>query len=104
MAFSGSKACNYIDIFHREITMPYRKIKFQQGSYYHIFNRNAGGQSIFYNHRDYLTLIPLMRDIAIECAVTIIAYCLLPNHYHWLVRQDGKMPAGKLPTRAFWQL
>jgi hypothetical protein len=31
----------------------------------------------------------------------VIAYCLLPNHYHWLLRQDGDTPAGKVPKRVF---
>jgi putative transposase len=25
----------------------------------------------------------------------------MPNHYHWLLRQDGDEPAGKLPQRVF---
>ena len=31
----------------------------------------------------------------------MIAYCLLPNHYHYLVRQDGDERAGLLPQRVF---
>ena len=31
----------------------------------------------------------------------VIAYCLLPNHYHWLLRQDGEAPAGQVPARVF---
>lgn len=30
--------------------------------------------------------------------ITVIAYCLMPNHYHWLVRQDGETPAGMLAS------
>jgi len=33
--------------------------------------------------------------------LTPIAYCLLPNHYHFLIRQDGEHPAGLLPQRVF---
>lgn len=31
----------------------------------------------------------------------MIAYCLMPNHYHFLVRQDTERPAGLLPQRVF---
>ena len=31
----------------------------------------------------------------------MIAYCLLPNHYHFLVRQQGDYPAGLIPQRIF---
>ena len=43
----------------------------------------------------------LLKKVTGECDVTVIAYCLLPNHYHWLLRQDGETPAGKVPTRVF---
>ena len=33
--------------------------------------------------------------------LTVVAYCLLPNHYHLLVRQDGDNAAGLLPQRVF---
>ena len=79
--------------------MPRRTIQFAKGSYYHIYNRGARRQSIIREERNYAYLLRLMRQTASECALTIIAYCLLPNHYHWLVRQDGDTPAGILPKR-----
>jgi len=42
-----------------------------------------------------------MRKYAEKLEIAIAAYCLLPNHYHWLVRQDGEQPAGLLPQRVF---
>lgn len=42
-----------------------------------------------------------MRQVSRQCQLPILAYCLLPNHYHWLVRQDGEIPAGMLPRRVF---
>jgi REP element-mobilizing transposase RayT len=81
--------------------MPKRKVKFAQGCYYHIYNRGAGKQSILRREQDYVDLLWLMKDLAVECCITIIAYCLLPNHYHWLVRQDGEITPAKLVGRVF---
>jgi len=81
--------------------MPRRNIQFIRGSYYHIYNRGAVRQSIFREDHNYAYLLRLMKQVAAECELVMIAYCLLPNHYHWLVRQDGDMPAGRLPQRVF---
>lgn len=39
--------------------------------------------------------------MAAESNVAVIAYCLLPNRYHWLLRQDGPVAAGEVPRRVF---
>ena len=78
-----------------------RRLPFVRGDYYHIYNRGAGRQAIFYEERNYLYLLRLLKQVAGESEVTVVAYCLLPNHYHWLLRQDGETPAGKVPTRVF---
>ena len=81
--------------------MPTRGLRFMAGHYYHIYNRGAGRQSIFLNHENYVYVLRLLKEVAAECKATVIAYCLLPNHYHWLLRQDGDTSAGKVPTRVF---
>jgi len=81
--------------------MPPRKIQFVQGVYYHIYNRGANRQSIFRSDENYKFCLRLMQQYRQELNITVIAYCLMPNHYHWLVRQDGEKSAGLLPTRVF---
>jgi REP element-mobilizing transposase RayT len=81
--------------------MPKRKINFVKDGYYHIYNRGAGRQSIFREERNYIYLLRLLKKVTAESDVTVIAYCLLPNHYHWLLRQDGDTSAGKVPARVF---
>jgi REP element-mobilizing transposase RayT len=42
-----------------------------------------------------------MKKYLRELGLTMIAYCLMPNHYHYLVRQDSEHRAGLLPQRVF---
>jgi putative transposase len=84
----------------RRHTMP-KRLPFVQGGYYHIYNRGAGRQAIFYEERNYLYVLRLLKKVTRESEVMVVAYALLPNHYHWLLRQDGETPAGKVPTRVF---
>lgn len=96
--------------------MPYRTTVFASGEYYHIYNRGVAYQPIFKSKRDYerfiLTLSyyrfhnsPLRLSKVLQLSkelkndmlstlykdnkktVEIIAYCLMPNHFHLLVKQ-----------------
>lgn len=81
--------------------MPRRKVQFVQGNYYHIYNRGADRRSIFLNAENFRYCLALINKYLEPLQITMIAYCLLPNHYHWLVRQDGAAKAGLLPQRVF---
>ena len=81
--------------------MPRRKVQFVQGNYYHIYNRGADRRSIFLNAENFRYCLELINKYLEPLQITMIAYCLLPNHYHWLVRQDGEAKAGLLPQRVF---
>ena len=75
--------------------------EFLPGYYYHIFNRGANKQQIFKENSNYLYVIKYLKKYSKELDVSIIAYCLMPNHYHILVRQNGDHPAGLIPQRVF---
>lgn len=81
--------------------MPKRKVKFIQGNCYHIYNRGANRQSIFLDAENYRYVFELVNTYLMPLQLTLLAYCFLPNHYHWLVRQDGSAKAGLLPQRVF---
>ena len=81
--------------------MPRREVHFRPGGYYHLFNRGANRMSICENDGNFIYLLGLMKRYLAQLQITMIAYCLLPNHYHWLVRQDGETRAGQLPQSVF---
>jgi putative transposase len=95
-----------------------RKIKFQNEYYYHIYNRGVDKREIFLDDKDYIRFITSMREFnqakpigslyrlnqlrrgtaSLRFAVAnrreavplveIICYCLNPNHYHFILKQN----------------
>jgi REP element-mobilizing transposase RayT len=78
-----------------------RRPPYLQGHYYHIYNRGVSRANIFREDNNYLFVLNRIKKYSKEFQLSLIAYCLMPNHYHFLVRQDGQLPAGSLPQRVF---
>ena len=57
----------------------------QNGSYYHIYNRGNSGEVLFREERNYPYFLKLYAK-NIEPVAETYAYCLLSNHFHFLVR------------------
>ena len=77
------------------------QITWLPGHYYHIFNRGARQVTIFREPDNYHFVLYRVKKYSHQFNLTVIAYCLMPNHYHFLVRQNGEDPAGLLPQRVF---
>ena len=52
----------------------------------HITQRAPGKEKIFHEEEDYLTMLWLLKDIALRFEVNFHAFCLLPNHVHFLLQ------------------
>jgi REP element-mobilizing transposase RayT len=69
--------------------------KFDPNNFYHIYNRSIGKDLLFNNHLDYHYFISKMKRYILPYA-KIYSYCLIPNHFHLLIRiKDAKdLPTG----------
>lgn len=88
--------------------MPYRTTLFVNGSYYHIFNRGVEKRQIFSGSKDYSRFLKILFYYQFSGPkpsfslyrrfknqsfaknpkiVEIISYCLMPNHFHLLLKQ-----------------
>jgi putative transposase len=68
-----------------ELWVTTRKIKFKAGNYYHLYNRGVNRQPIFFQDKNWGFFVKRLRKYCQPDLVDIIAYCLMPNHYHLLV-------------------
>ena len=64
--------------------MPRRLISFDPGAYYHLFNRGVNRDNIYFENRNYLFFLFNIERYLLPLA-DLIAYCLMPNHYHLLI-------------------
>ncbi|MCC7118090.1 MAG: transposase [Anaerolineales bacterium] len=56
---------------------------------------------IFREETNYLFVLGKVKEYIKTNHLSMIAYCLEPNHYHFLTRQDGEEAAGNLPQFVF---
>ena len=78
-----------------------RRPPYIKNQYYHFYNRGANGSRIFREDDNYVYVLTKCKEYCNRLSISMIAYCLMPNHYHFLVRQDGDLNAGLLPQRIF---
>lgn len=65
--------------------MPRRVTPFLPDQYYHFYNRGNNRQAVFFERDNYLYFLRGLKKYLREY-VEILVYCLMPTHYHILVR------------------
>ena len=63
---------------------------------YHIYNQGNNKQPIFIKEENYLLFLQKMRKHILP-NVHFLAYCLMPNHFHWLIYTKNE---ACLPSRS----
>jgi len=62
-----------------------KTVPIEYGEYYHIYNRGNNRENIFFEERNYEHFLKLYVKY-IQPVADTYAYCLLKNHFHFLVR------------------
>ena len=65
--------------------MPVKDVNPLPGYYYHIYNRSVEGVLLFREKKNYRFFLNKLQRYLLP-SVKILAYCLMPNHYHLLVK------------------
>jgi putative transposase len=81
--------------------MPYRKDNLASDNYYHVFNRGISSGDIFFKKDHYYYCLRLLKKYTARYSIRMIAYCLMPNHYHLLLLQQGEKPISQYIRTVF---
>ncbi len=68
--------------------MPRRAVGIVAGEHYHVYNRGVDRRLIFFSEDNRLFFLKLLRRHVCPAA-EVLAYCLMPNHYHLLIKASG---------------
>lgn len=103
--------------------MRFRDYKiFRSGYYYHVYNRGNARNDIFHDGSDYIQFLKRLkivlgissahhisfkdnrgRSLSLTAlprqAFTIAVYCLMPNHFHFLIRQNSEVGVDRLISK-----
>ncbi len=63
-------------------------MRFEQEEPYHVYNRGNQKQPIFFNNDNYIFFQKKIKDQLLPVS-EIVAYCLMPNHFHLLLQPTG---------------
>jgi putative transposase len=65
------------------------------GAWHHVVNRGRRGEKICRTDSDREMFLEVLRESAEMWDLKVLAYCLMPNHYHLLIHSpDGNLGRG----------
>ena len=62
-------------------------MQFEAGDIFHVYNRGNNKQQIFFSEGNYIFFLEKVKQF-IHPVSNILAYCLMPNHFHFLVQAN----------------
>lgn len=78
--------------------------EYEAGGYYHVYNRGVEKRTIFLDDQDYTVFLGLIKKylagekaarenrhayVRLDGEIKLLAYCLMPNHFHLLLFQTN---------------
>jgi len=93
---------------------PHITKEYDRNQYYHVYNRGVEKRTIFLDDQDYIVFLGLLKKYLsgqndnkknrhvfsqLGSEVNLLAYCLMPSHFHLLLYQSQKDAITKLMRR-----
>lgn len=65
--------------------------KFEKGLFYHVYNRTNNQELLFRNDENFNYFLKRYKYF-LNAYLDMVAYCLMPTHFHFLVRVKSEIP------------
>lgn len=86
------------------LSMKDYRAKLEPGHFYHVFNHSSGNKQLFFDRQDYLFFLEKCKKYILPNN-HLFAYCLMPNHYHFLIKvKDESNVPNPNPSACFKNL
>lgn len=72
-----------------------RRRNFIRGGYYHVYSRGSRKEVLFIDFSDYEYFLKKCNQFNINIGNKIVQYCLMPNHFHLLIKAKSKSSVPK---------
>ena len=69
------------------------------GMVFHVLNRGVGRRRIFDKDADYAAFEDILAETLEKCPMRICGYCLMPNHWHFVMWPEGNDDLGVFMQR-----
>jgi putative transposase len=102
--------------------MPIRKTSFYENGFYHVYNRGVEKREIFLDEKDYNSFLGILKSYlepivkrdktilqgralerirkhTLATELSLISFCLMPNHFHFLIQQRTSVAITNLLRR-----
>ena len=76
--------------------MKIKQEQYQEGIIVHFYNRVAHNELLFREDKDYIKFLLSFKKSIQEIPTSVYAYCLIPNHFHFLLKQNSTIPLYKI--------
>ncbi|RLC54317.1 MAG: hypothetical protein DRH79_00960 [Candidatus Cloacimonadota bacterium] len=90
IAGKGSEAKLDLRITGRK--MRCKKEEFVRDAVFHIYNHSVAEIDLFYDRHDYFYFLQKLTDNFSSDEIAVYAYCLMPNHFHFCIKQKSDRP------------
>jgi putative transposase len=69
------------------------------GMVFHVLNRGVGRRQLFDTRADYAAFEDILAETLEKCPMRICGYCLMPNHWHFVMWPEGDDDLGSFMQR-----